>query len=392
MQRFGFLILLMLAATLPALAETRIDRIRPDAPELAAYGPYAIGVRTVTLADSKRPLTIEVWYPAEPDSQGSTVLKALVRDGKTETSLRGKAVRDAAPAKDAKALPLVIVSHGFPGNRFLLSPLAENIASKGYVVAAIDHTDSTYDTLSDKSFASALANRSPDQHFVLDHIAAALPKGEVDVTKTAVIGYSMGGYGTLITAGATLTKQAIESKDPIWSVPAGGLAHQPAFDPRVKTAIVFAPAGWSKGFFDAESLKAVKVPMLFGAGSLDDVVGYDNGVRPTWQAATHVDRALLTFENGGHNAGPLIPAPEEADKIDPDRHVNLLTHYIDAVWDPVRLDNLAEHFVTAWLGKYLKGDAAMDAYLDLGPDPGTWKGFPEKTARGLRFERLQPAR
>ncbi|HMA52331.1 MAG TPA: alpha/beta fold hydrolase, partial [Magnetospirillaceae bacterium] len=272
MKRFGFLLLLMLAVPLSARAETRIDRIRPDAPELAAYGPYAIGVRTLTLPDAKRPLTVEVWYPAEPDVQGTTVLKALVRDGKTEASLRGKAVRDAAPAKDAKALPLVIISHGFPGNRYLLSPLAENIASKGYVVAAIDHTDSTYDTLTDHSFASALVNRSPDQHFVLDHIATALPKGEVDVSKTAVIGYSMGGYGTLITAGATLTKKAIESTDPMWSAPNGALAHQPKFDPRVKTAIVFAPAGWSKGFFDAESIKAIKVPMLFAAGSLDDVV------------------------------------------------------------------------------------------------------------------------
>jgi len=383
MQRFGFLSLLLLAVTLSARAETRIDRIRPDAPELAAYGPAAIGVRTLTLADPKRPLTVEVWYPAEPDAKGTTLLKALVRDGKTEALLRGKAVRDAAPAQDAKALPLVIVSHGFPGNRYLLSPLAENIASKGYVVAAIDHADSTYDTLSDKSFASTLANRSPDQHFVLDHIAAALPKGLVDVNRTGVIGYSMGGYGTLITAGATLTRQAIDSTDPMWSAP-GALAHQPAFDPRVKTAIVFAPAGWSKGFFDAESLKAVKVPVLFGAGSLDDVVGYDDGVRPTWAAAKNVDRALLTFENGGHNAGPLIPAPEEADKIDPARGANLLAHYIDAVWDPVRLDNLAEHFATAWLGRYLKGDTSMDAYLD-----GSWKGFPDKTVRGVRFETLK---
>lgn len=389
MQRFRFLLLFVLSAALPLHAETRIDRIRPDAPELAAYGPYAIGVRTITLPDSKRPLTVEVWYPAEPDAQGATVLKALIRDGKTEASLRGKAVRDAAPAKDAKALPLVIVSHGFPGNRYLLSPLAENIASKGYVVAAIDHTDTTYDTLTDKSLASALVNRSPDQHFVLDHIASALPKGEVDVSRTAVIGYSMGGYGTLITAGATLSRQAQESKDPIWSAPAGALAHQPKFDPRVKTAIVFAPAGWSKGFFDAESMRNIKVPVLFAAGSLDDVVGYENGVRPAWLAANGVDRALLTFENGGHNAGPLIPPPEEADKIDPVRGVNLLTHYLDAVWDPVRLDNLDEHFVSAWLGKYLKGDPRMDAYLDLGPDPGIWKGFPEKTAKGLRFERLK---
>jgi len=35
----------------------------------------------------------------------------------------------------------VIISHGYPGNRFLLSHLAENLASKGFVVAAPDHPD-----------------------------------------------------------------------------------------------------------------------------------------------------------------------------------------------------------------------------------------------------------
>ncbi len=65
--------------------------------------------------------------------------------------------------------PLVIISHGYPGNRFLLSHLGENLASKGYVVAAQDHFQSTYENKLD--FASTLANRSPDQLFVLEEMA-----------------------------------------------------------------------------------------------------------------------------------------------------------------------------------------------------------------------------
>jgi hypothetical protein len=55
------------------------------------------------------------------------------------------------------------------------------------------------------------------------------------------------------------------------------------------------------------------------------------------------------------------------------------------------MNNIAEHFVTVWLGRHLKNDRAMDAYLDLPPDSNgnAWKGFPEKTARGLRFETLK---
>ena len=150
------------ATTSIAKAENRIDRQLPGAPELAAYGPHPIGVRTIeitnpgqvdilkidpqqakpeTLPVYDRSLTVEVWYPAAADATGDTVLKAYLRDGKTEVELQGRAMRDAAPAADR--FPLIIVSHGYPGNRFLLSHLAENLASKGYGVASIDHTDST---------------------------------------------------------------------------------------------------------------------------------------------------------------------------------------------------------------------------------------------------------
>src|SRR6186713_2979994 len=61
--------------------QNRIDGVTPLAPELAAYGPQAIGVRTLRLTDAnrpdvlntkeggptaryERPLTVEVWYPA----------------------------------------------------------------------------------------------------------------------------------------------------------------------------------------------------------------------------------------------------------------------------------------------------------------------------------------
>ena len=101
-----------------------------------------------------------------------------------------------------------------------------------------------------------------------------------------------------------------------------------------------------------------------------------------------------------------MPPPREADMVDKDLGFNLVNHYIDAVWDNVRMNNVSQHFVTAWLGKYLKSDARMDAYLDLVPEanagvwavdengaekPGHsyWKGFPNRTAKGLRFERLK---
>ena len=192
----------------PLIAENRIDRVRPDAPALAAYGPHVIGVQTLefshpgqidilnTTADAEptydRPLTVEVWYPAVEGTQPGGTYSAFLRDGQTEVTLHGQAARDATPAS-GETFPLIVISHGYPGNRFLMSHLGENLASKGYVTVSIDHTDSTY---SDQAaFGSTLLNRPIDQRFVIDQMAALEgPLGQIiDADQTGVIGYSMGG-------------------------------------------------------------------------------------------------------------------------------------------------------------------------------------------------------
>ncbi|MFN3165417.1 MAG: alpha/beta hydrolase family protein, partial [Pseudohongiellaceae bacterium] len=159
------------------MAQTnRIDLIRPDAPELAAYGSFDVGVRTLEVVDSNRVdvlntsrggetayydrrLTLELWYPAELASAQTpgTLYQAVTRNPAIIATLQGRAVRDAAPVSVAEPFPLVIISHGYPGNRYLLSHTGENLASKGYVVVSIDHTDSTYDD--QQAFPSTLYNR-----------------------------------------------------------------------------------------------------------------------------------------------------------------------------------------------------------------------------------------
>ncbi|MDG1970328.1 MAG: dienelactone hydrolase, partial [Paracoccaceae bacterium] len=338
--------LIGLVANAGGHTQNRIDGQRPDAPELAAYGPHEIGVRQIELVNqgqinilaidpaAERPaalptydraLTVEVWYPAGTGVQGVTAMKAFIRDGKTEVDLHGKAVRDATPAEGT--YPLIIVSHGYPGNRFLMSHLAENLASKGYVVASIDHRDSTY---RDKSaFGSTLVNRSLDQTFVLNEMArlsgedGSFLNGLVDVDTTGLIGYSMGGYGAVITAGGGVTQAAV---DYAWGGPHGTLgvhlsgsdSHNALPDPRIKTAIAFAPWGLTYGFWDAASLQGIQIPMMFIAGSVDDISGYEPGVKSIYQGAVNVDRAFLTFENANHNAGARMPPPAEGREVDAD--------------------------------------------------------------------------
>jgi predicted dienelactone hydrolase len=415
-----------------AMAENRIDRQLPSAPELAAYGDLAVGVRQLELTNPDqinilaidpaadkpaemprydRPLTVELWYPAAEGATGDTALTAYLRDGTTEVTLQGRALRDAAPAQPESAYPLVLISHGYPGNRFLLSHLAENLASKGYVVASIDHTDSTYRTQA--AFGSTLVNRSLDQLFVLEEMAKMAESGEMaglyDASNTGLIGYSMGGYGAIITAGGGVTETSVGYS---WGAPhgtlgihqAGSETHNNLPDERIKTAVAFGPWGMNTGFWDAEGLSGIRIPMLFLAGSQDDVSLYEKGIRAIWEnASAGKGHALLTYMNAGHNAGAPMPAPEESFYFNEEKGFNISEHYTDAVWDTTRMNNIAQHFVTAWLDLHLKGEAAKGDYLDLVADSnaGTWsmnedgtpkedhsywKGFAKGTAKGLMYE------
>ena len=411
------------------VGENRIDVIRSDAPALAALGSYSVGVKTLSLSNPNqldvvnaksdgttptynRPLTVEVWYPAKlaAGQVAEGEYKAMTRDGKTTVTLFGKAVRDAAADPSGGPYPLVIISHGYPGNRFLLSHLGENLSSKGYVVASIDHTDSNYEAI--RAFGSTLLNRSLDQLFVLNEMArlnANDPgntlKGLVNADKTALVGYSLGGFGALNTVGAGFTAASVGYT---WGTPNGALAvrqqgnatYQASLDRRIKAAVAFAPWGYNYGFWDAAGLAGVQTPVFFVSGSVDSISGYAPGVRSLYEGTVKAQRYLLTYENANHNAGAPIPAPKETRGLTcgtGDGASACSEHYTDAVWDNVRMNNIAQHFATAFLNMYLKADAAMDAYLDLVPNAVDgkgatyWKGFAPNTAVGLRLEKLAAA-
>ncbi|TBR44382.1 dienelactone hydrolase [Marinomonas agarivorans] len=423
------------------MAGNRIDQVRPDAPELAPYGEHTIGVRTITVTNPNqidivnidtdpntphprydRELTLEVWYPAELPYDANYYKKhyqkkrryknVYLRDGETKVTLRGKAVRNAQPNVFDGPYPLIIISHGYPGNRFLLSHLAENLASKGYVVAAIDHKDSTYRDQS--AFGSTLVNRPLDQMFVLNEMARFHNEanhflaGIVDTDNTGLIGYSMGGYGALISAGAGVTQQSVNypwgAADGTLGIHlAGSQTHEDLIDPRLKAVIAIGP--WGKNFFfwDQVGLSGIEIPMLYIAGSDDDVSGYDNGVKAIFDESMGTDRYLLTFQFANHNAAAPMPAPKESWKVSDSLGYAPFDHYADPVWDTVRMNNIAQHFATAFMGLYIKQELDKAPYFDLVENSGDgvysvdsngnptadhtyWRGFQDRTAKGLKME------
>ena len=407
----------------------RIDIIRPDAPALAGYGDLQIGVRTLELVDAgrvdvlktkageqntlyDRTLTVEVWYPAlvASGALGGSRYQAITRNPAITAELFGRAARNAQPNKAQGKFPLIVISHGYPGNRYLLSHLGENLASKGFVVVSIDHPDSTYDDL--KAFSSTLYNRPLDQRFAIDKIAelsaseASFLFGMVDANNTGLIGYSMGGYGLINNLGGGLSPTAAESP----MGPPNGLLRMHAaanpeyrenLDSRIKAGFAVAPWGMLQGMWRKQDLAAIRTPTFYLAGDHDTVSGYQKGVRAIYDAALNSERYLLTYKNAGHNAGAPIPVPQEI--LDSASGLGA-DHYIDPVWDNVRMNNVMAHFVTAYFNLYLKGDTAMLEYLNVYPDGAGakyavengqtekthnyWPGFDEGTAVGLKLERL----
>ena len=415
----GRMLVLVLGAALiagGANAQEYYGDLRPDAPELAARGALPVGVRTL-VAENKdqldvlrysaeqqnprysRKLTLEVWYPARlADGQKehtvySDVLGSGPNDPKrpnTPFQFNGRAARDAAPTPGAR-YPLVIVSHGYPGSRLQMSYLTENLASKGYVVVAIDHPESTR---ADKAgFASTLLNRRLDDLFVLNTVAAWAKPGSgnflaglVDADNTALVGYSMGGYGALNTVGAGVGAAAAAF------VPGGKLAinqhgnqeYEAARDSRIKAVVAFAPWGTNYKVWDDAGLAGVRTPTLFIAGDQDDVAGYKDGVLQLFQKTLHADRYLLTYLGGRHNSAPNPPSPAHFSNADD------FQSYSEPVWDSRRINNINQHFVTAFLGIQLK-QLPLQGYLQLSPQSDDeWKGFSKRNAVGLEWRHLPP--
>ncbi len=398
----------------------------PDAPELSARGNYAVGVRTIELvnkdqldilnynkesADSlyDRPLTLEVWYPAQlgdGQEQMITYEEVMGNAGAPDRPLvpftfLGRSVRDASPDPGIAPYPLVIVSHGYTGSRFLMTYLTENLASKGYVVAAIDHTESTFRDAN--KFTSTLLNRSLDVLFVLNEMARlgatgsdSFLAGLVDANNTGIVGYSMGGYGVINVAGAGYSagagqffqaasggSRALEQRQ------SGNPAYLESMDERVKAVVAMAPWGMARGVWDADGLAGLSVPTFFVSGSEDDISGHENGVKAIFEGAVNTDRYLLTYEGARHNIAPNPPPPEVTQ---PGLHIDEYLRYADSVWDQRRINNVNQHFITAFLGMHLQGQSDYSSYLSApeSEEQVEWKGFKPRTWVGLDVQYLSP--
>ena len=395
-----------------------------DSPELAQLGPYAVGVRTVSLVDRDavdvvaphrdRTLVIDIWYPATV-THGARAevyrasLQAEPPAAPVPFTMPGIAVRDAKPI--AGHYPLIIVSHGRSNATVALSWLTENLASKGYVMAAIRHEDPLRSD--PREFPEILLRRPLDVAFVARTLQRSLAgEGQIDPARTALVGYSMGGYAVLTAAGGTLdpnSKAVRLVPDQLLTPYAqGGARREETRVQELRAVVAIAPWGGSYSAWGDGGLAQITAPLLLISGDRDQTVDYAMGAHAFLEATTGAQRYLLTFKGAGHAIG-FDPVPPEMGHSLWD-----ISWFEDPVWRKERVIGVSLHMITAFLDRYVKGDESRSAYLDgLVPDAGSgqwqapagtgygayspggpgvtlWKGFQRGYAEGLELQHREP--
>ena len=205
-------------------------------------GPCPVGTTSLCLTDVSRPdpwaagvnareLMVSLWYPATP-AGGRRARYMTPAESELQLTSRGitgvppdalstvrtNAAVDAMPAGRQRALPLVVLSPGFTNPRSVLTALAEDLASHGYVAAGIDHTYESFATaFPDGRVTTCLARQAPrrgpgfwekvaagraaDVCFVLGQLTGAHPAwpgaGLIDPTRMAMGGHSAGGAAAI---------------------------------------------------------------------------------------------------------------------------------------------------------------------------------------------------
>ncbi|WP_342548139.1 dienelactone hydrolase [Paenibacillus sp. FSL P2-0089] len=234
----------------------------------APAGAFKVGTQAFHFVDTaqkesfdstggrSRELMVQVWYPAETSTGGAYapwisspgILSYMAEQyglpGFTFQYLKFVASHAYPGAEIASASnqhPLIIVNPGNGSSRFLHTTQAEELASHGYIVAAIDHTYNTFATefpdgrvvanTTDQLFSSQNDYMTESQtrdmlgkvltedvSFVLDQFellqsgqTASRFKGKMDLAHVGIFGHSIGGataydasYDPRITAGIDL--------------------------------------------------------------------------------------------------------------------------------------------------------------------------------------------
>ncbi|MER6650563.1 alpha/beta hydrolase [Streptomyces sp. NPDC000971] len=358
-------------ASAPTAAATALELPRPT-------GPYAVGTEVLHLVDHSRTdpwvpaagareLMVSLHHPARPGGAGAPASYMSTEEARlmlvqrgledivsatTVSSTATHARLDARPAPGR--FPLVLLSPGFGTPRSTLTSLAEDLASRGHVVASVDHayesTGTSFpggrtltcsacdaveaapdDAAEREMLRTVSVGRAADLSFVLDRLTGPRPAWEnsrmIDPHRVGAAGHSIGGSAAASTMLADSRVDAGITMDGTFfeQIPVTGLGGRPFM--MLGTAADHHP------------------------GSED--VSWDAGWR-------HLDgwKRWLTVKGSGHFTFTDLPALAEQLGLPADPTAPLSAD---------RSTDVTRTYVAAFLDQHLKG--RHQPLLD-GPTPG----------------------
>lgn len=261
----------------------------------APSGPYPVGTETFRWVDPDRPETAtddpvdrrnviaQAWYPAaEPTGNGSQYLDGLGRLPRRVSLIPSFLMRGydridthgdhrASLGRDRDRWPVVLFSPGYGAPRAFYTGLVAELASRGFVVLAVDHPyEADVTELADGRIATPLqdfpvdeaegervmieqqALRAADLRFVIDQLdrpGALGPRlsGHLDTEHIAAIGHSFGGAAA---AAAAADDERIRAAANIDGTLYGDLPERPLRQPFLLVQSEYAETDHSPKFLD----------------------------------------------------------------------------------------------------------------------------------------------
>jgi dienelactone hydrolase len=295
-----------------------VSRLSPPARRSARrpHPPYAIGLRTITFVDRRREIVIPGRSP-QPRTL-VTVVRYPARGQSSQIDVEG-----AAPARSGGPFPLVVFGHGYNETPAPYAPLLQAWAQAGYVVVAPIFPLENSDAPGGPN-EHDLINQPADMSFVITRMLAlsGARKGFfsslIDRREVAVAGQSDGGETALSVA-----------------------YNRYFLDRRVRAAVILSGAKIpGVGGFD---FPRPSPPLLATQGTAD-TINPPSFTRAFFDVAPPPKYLLMMFA-----AAHLGPYTGEQPQL-----------------------GVVERVTIAFLGGYLKGDAAALARIvPAGDVPGT---------------------
>ena len=242
--------------------------------------------------------------------------------------------------RQARKIPVVVISHGLGSDRTTFRYLAEHLASHGFAVAVPEHPGSNAQqfqalisgTVSEVAAPSEFVDRPLDIKYLLDDLtrrARSDPRySRLNLEQVGVLGQSFGGYTVLALAGAAINFEQLQKDCGVQALDstlnlsvllqcrANALPRLSynLQDPRVKAIVAINPV--DSAVVGQAGFEQISIPTMMVAGSADTIApALPEQIQPFAWLKTP-DRYLVLMDRGTHfstleETNDSVPLPPE---------------------------------------------------------------------------------